>query len=224
MIAQKKGDEAAEHFDEQTIERLMNAVFTEYRTTLEPHKRKLVSEYTPVDVAHKVVGVGSVGTRVWIVVMKGADENDPLVLQVKEAQESVLERFVGKSKFRQHGRRVVEGQRAMQTASDMLLGWCQLPGEDGKRKDYYVRQLWDGKGSIDLSLLSAKQLEALAQACGWTLAHAHARSGDRFAISAYLGKSDKFDKAIADFADAYAYQNEADYERFMKAYEAGELA
>ena len=112
----------------------------------------------------------------------------------------------------------------MQTVSDMLLGWCRLPGEDGKKKDYYVRQLWDGKGSVDLSLLGAKQLGTFAKACGWTLAHAHARTGDRFAISAYLGKSDKFDKAIADFAEAYAYQNVVDYQRFMKAYEAGGLA
>ena len=223
LISQKAGT-AVERFDEQTIERLISAVLTEYRLTLDPHKRKLVGEYTPVDVAHKVVGVGSVGTRAWIVVMKGADEDDPLVLQVKEAQESVLERFVGKSKFGQHGKRVVEGQRAMQTASDMLLGWCRIPDKDGKKKDYYVRQLWNGKGSIDLSLLNPSQLEALARACGWTLAHAHARTGDRFAISAYLGKSDKFDKAIADFADAYAYQNEADYQCFMEAYKAGELA
>lgn len=223
LIEHKVGARAAERFDREGIERLMNAVFAEYRSTLDPHKRRLVNEYTAVDVAHKVVGVGSVGTRAWIVVMRGADEGDPLVLQVKEAQESVLERFVGKSKFRQHGRRVVEGQRAMQTASDMLLGWCRLLGEDGKKKDYYVRQLWDGKGSIDLSMLDAAQLEKLAQACGWTLAHAHARTGNRFAISSYLGKSDKFDKAIAEFASAYADQNEADYQRFMEALEAGEL-
>ena len=223
LIAHKVSKNTTERFDERALERLMNGVLKEYRSTLDPHKQLLVSEYTGVDVAHKVVGVGSVGTRAWIVVMQGADENDPLVLQVKEAQESVLERFVGKSKFKQHGQRVVEGQRAMQTASDMLLGWCRMLGEDGKRKDYYVRQLWDGKGSIDLSLLNPKQLETLAQACGWTLAHAHARTGDRFAIAAYLGDSEKFDKAIAKFADAYANQNEADYQRFMEALEAGEL-
>ena len=223
LIVRKTGRRFSERFDEQAIERLIRAVLADYRSTLDSHKKLLVNEYKVVDVAHKVVGVGSVGTRAWIVVMQGADENDPLVLQVKEAQESVLERFVGKSKYRQHGQRVVEGQRAMQTASDMLLGWCRTLGEDGKRKDYYVRQLWDGKGSIDLSLLDPKQLEKLAQACGWTLAHAHARTGDRFAIAAYLGGSDKFDKAIADFADAYAYQNELDYQRFMEALEAGEL-
>ena len=223
LIQQKAPGLVAEHFDAQAVERLVRAVLAEYRSTLDLHKQLLVSEYKPVDVAHKVVGVGSVGTRAWIVVMQGADENDPLVLQVKEAQESVLERFLGKSKFKQHGQRVVEGQRSIQTASDMLLGWCRMPGLDGKRKDYYVRQLWNGKGSIDLSLLGPKQLEKLACACGWTLARAHARTGDRFAISAYLGNSDKFDKAIAEFADVYANQNEVDYQRFMKALEAGEL-
>lgn len=223
LVSKQPKGRIVERFDEQAIERLMQGILSEYRSTLTPHKQLLVNEYTVVDVAHKVVGVGSVGTRAWIVVMQGADSNDPLVLQVKEAQESVLERFVGKSKFKQHGQRVVEGQRAMQTTSDMLLGWCRLPGEDGKRRDYYVRQLWDGKGSIDLSLLNPDQLCKLAKACGWTLAHAHARTGDRFAIAAYLGNSDKFDKAIAEFADAYAYQNEADYQRFMAAYEAGEL-
>ena len=223
LVSKQPKGRIVERFDEQAIERLMQGILSEYRSTLTPHKQLLVNEYTVVDVAHKVVGVGSVGTRAWIVVMQGADSNDPLVLQVKEAQESVLERFVGKSKFKQHGQRVVEGQRAMQTTSDMLLGWCRLPGEDGKRRDYYVRQLWDGKGSIDLSLLNSDQLCKLAKACGWTLAHAHARTGDRFAIAAYLGNSDKFDKAIAEFADAYAYQNEADYQRFMAAYEAGEL-
>ena len=223
LVAQNANDRFAERFDEKALERLMRAILAEYRTTLSPDKRQLVSGYTAVDLAHKVVGVGSVGTRAWIIVMQGADENDPLVLQVKEAQESVLERFVGKSKHRQHGERVVTGQRAMQTASDMLLGWCRLPGEDGRMKDYYVRQLWDGKGSIDLSLLSPEKLKLLAQACGWTLAHAHARTGDRFAISSYLGNSDKFDKAIAKFAVAYANQNELDYQRFMEALEASEL-
>ena len=223
LIALKFDEKVVERFDEEKVERMIQSILSEYRSTLPSDKQWLIGQYTPVDVAHKVVGVGSVGTRAWIVVMQGADENDPLVLQVKEAQESVLERFVGKSKYKQHGHRVVAGQRAMQTASDVLLGWCRLPGEDGKRRDYYVRQLWDGKGSIDLSLLNPAQLEKLAKACGWTLAHAHARTGDRFAIAAYLGNSDKFDRAIAEFADAYAYQNEADYQRFMGAYNAGEL-
>ena len=223
LVAGSDNRRFVERFDEKGIEGLISSVLSEYRLTLPSDKRRLANEYTPVDVAHKVVGVGSVGMRAWIVVMQGADEGDPLVLQIKEAQESVLERFVGKSKYRQHGHRVVSGQRAMQTASDMLLGWCKILGEDGKKKDYYVRQLWDGKGSIDLALLNPKQLTLLAEACGWTLAHAHARTGDRFAIAAYLGETDEFDKAIAKFAVGYAYQNEADYQRFMEAREAGEL-
>ena len=214
---------SAHRFDEDTVERLISRILADYRSTLPSDKRRLVNEYTAVDVAHKVVGVGSVGMRAWIVVMQGADEGDPLVLQIKEAQESVLERFVGKSTYKQHGHRVVSGQRAMQTASDMLLGWCTIPNENGGKKHYYVRQLWDGKGSIDLALLNPKQLKMLAASCGWTLAHAHARTGDRFAIAAYLGDTDAFDKAIAKFASAYADQNEADYERFMEAYESGEL-
>lgn len=205
------------------VAKLVGRILSEYRLTLPPDKRRLVEQYEGVDIARKVVGVGSVGTRAWIVVMRGAGNDDPLVLQVKEAQESVLERFVGKSAFHEHGERVVRGQQAMQTASDMLLGWCRLPGEDGHLKDYYVRQLWDGKGSIDLDRPSCKGLVELSRACGWTLAHAHARSGDRFAIASYMGKKDVFDQAIARFARAYADQNERDYERFMQAVEAGEL-
>ena len=210
-------------FNEQSIQKLMNAVLMEYRSTLPSDKRRLISSYTPVDIALKVVGVGSVGTRAWIVVLQGADESDSLVLQIKEAQDSVLERFVGKSRHFNHGHRVVSGQRAMQTASDMLLGWCTVPDENKKLKDYYVRQLWDGKGSIDLSLLNPEQLAKLAQACGWTLAHAHARTGDRFAMASYMGETDDFDKAIAKFARAYARQNETDYRRFLEALDAGEL-
>ena len=223
LVSHTGSEWLVEHFDEAALERLMRAILVAYRTTLTEDRRRLVGSYTAVDMAHKVVGVGSVGTRAWVIVLCGADEDDPLVLQVKEAQESVLERFVGKSAHRQHGHRVVAGQRAMQTASDMLLGWCRLPDMDGKTKDYYVRQLWDGKGSIDLSLLDPEQLEQLASVCGWTLAHAHARTGDRFAIASYLGTSDAFDKALARFAAAYADQNERDYQRFMEAFAAGEL-
>lgn len=173
--------------------------------------------------AHKVVGVGSVGTRALIVVMQGASEDDYLVLQVKEAQKSVLEPFCGKSSTFERGQRVVEGQRAMQSSSDMLLGWCRLPDEDKGFRDYYVRQLWDGKGSVDYATVTKRQLKALATACGGTLARAHARTGDRFAIAGYLGSSDSFDRAIAQFAVAYADQNEADYDRFMWALQNGEL-
>ena len=205
------------------VERIVKQALAGYRKTLATNTRKLVEQYRGVDIGVKVVGVGSVGTRALIVVMEGADRNDPLVLQIKEAQESVLERFCGKSRFDQHGKRVVEGQHAMQTVSDSLLGWCRLIGEDGKPKDYYVRQLWDGKGSIDLDLIGAKSLKFLAEVCGATLAHAHARTGDRFEIAGYLGDDDAFDKAILQFARAYADQNEADYSRFMEALESGEL-
>ena len=210
-------------FSAADMEKLVRLALGGYRKTLPLDKRRLVELYRGMDIAHKVVGVGSVGTRALIVVMQGADSNDHLVLQIKEAQESVLERFCGKSAFPQHGQRVVEGQRAIQTASDMLLGWCRLPDENKKLKDYYVRQLWDGKGSIDLTTIDENALATLAAAAGWTLAHAHARTGDRFEIAGYLGETDAFDKAIAKFARAYADQNDADYARFMAALQAGEL-
>ena len=220
-LAQDK--RGAEKFGEINIERLVRLSLAEYRHTLSEDKRRLIDLYHGVDIAHKVVGVGSVGTRAIIVVLEGADRNDPLVLQIKEAQESVLERFCGKNKYSQHGQRVVEGQRAIQSASDMFLGWCRLPDEDGQPKDFYVRQLWDGKGSIDLTVIDEKHLVMLSEICGWTLAHAHARTGDRFEIAGYLGEEKDFDKAIAKFAVAYADQNEADYARFMQALETGEL-
>ena len=223
LVAQNANEEIAEKFDEVGLERLMRSVLSEYRMTLDSDKRRLVGQYTAVDMARKVVGVGSVGTRAWIIVMKGINDDDSLVLQVKEAQESVLERYAGKSRYKTHGRRVVAGQRAIQSVSDMLLGWCTFSDVNGKRQHYYVRQLWDGKGSIDLSRLSADKLATLARACGWTLAHAHARTGDRIAIASYMGKGGKFDDAIVAFAESYADQNEADYARFMQALESGEL-
>lgn len=195
--------------------RVVSAVLARYRKTLAPERAALVASYRGMDIARKVVGVGSVGTRAWIVVLQGADENDSLVLQVKEAKASVLEHYVGKAPQANHGQRVVEGQRAIQTASDSLLGWTTLPDKDGRLRDYYVRQLWDGKGSFDLDAIGPKQLCKLAGACGWTLAHAHARTGNRFAIAAYLGKSDVFDEAMASFASSYARQNERDYAEFI---------
>ncbi len=215
--------DASELIDVTGMELLIRLALKGYRESLASDKRRLIEQYRGVDAAHKLVGVGSVGTRAFIVVMEGANREDHLVLQVKEAQESVLERFCGKSPFEQHGQRVVEGQRAMQTASDMLLGWCRLPGEDGTTRDYYVRQLWDGKGSINLDTIDATHLRYLASVCGHTLAHAHARTGDRFAIAGYLGDGKKFTKAVGKFARAYAKQNEIDYARFMSALRAGEL-
>lgn len=196
--------------------KVVASVLAQYRRTLSPERKALIDRYRGVDIAHKVVGVGSVGLQAWIVVLEGAGPEDPLVLQVKEATSSVLERFVGKAPYRNHGERVVEGQRAMQTASDMLLGWTSLMLPDGTR-DFYVRQLWDGKGSINLDVIEPDALEQLAKVCGWTLAHAHARTGDRHAIAAYLGKSDVFDQSMAEFARAYADQNERDYARFLDA-------
>ena len=198
--------------------KIVSKVLARYRETLAPERAMLIDRYRGVDMAHKVVGVGSVGLQAWIVVLEGADKDDPLVLQIKEATESVLERFVGKAPQASHGQRVVEGQRAMQSASDALLGWTTLrsPNDDTFR-DFYVRQLWDGKGSINLDAIQPKSLCEFARACGWTLAHAHARTGDRFAIASYLGKSDKFDNALLEFARTYADQNEQDYAAFVKA-------
>jgi uncharacterized protein (DUF2252 family) len=210
-------DEAA------SVRETLGVFFGNYKSTLQPDRRHLLDNYELVDIARKVVGVGSVGTRCFIVLLLGRDENDPLFLQVKEAESSVLEPFVGKSSFTHHGQRVVEGQRLMQAASDIFLGWDRVPGVDGVERDYYVRQLWDGKISADLTAMPAQRLSVYAQVCGWTLARAHARSGDRIAIAAYLGSGDVFDRGIIDFAEAYADQNERDYEAVKAAVTAGHL-
>ena len=194
-----------------------------YRRTLSGEVRHLTDGYRFVHLARKVVGVGSVGTRAWIVLLLGRDEGDPLFLQVKEAEESVLEGYAGKSRFKQEGRRVVEGQRLMQAASDIFLGWITAEGPDGKDRDFYVRQLWDGKGSAQIELMDPERMRIYARLCGWTLARAHARSGDRVAIAAYLGKGDSFDRAMGDFAEAYADQNERDYKEFEAAVKKGTL-
>jgi len=171
------------------------------------------------------VGVGSVGMRAWIVLLLGRDDADPLFMQVKEAQPSVLEPFARRSSVRNEGQRVVRGQRLMQAAGDVLLGWLHVEEDigDGRPRDYYVRQLWDAKGSAPIDLLSASELSAYAKMCGWTLARAHARSGDGVAIAAYLGKSDRFDRALVPFAAAYADQNERDHSAFVDAIKAGKL-
>jgi uncharacterized protein (DUF2252 family) len=202
---------------------IINRVIDGYRMSLPRERQKLIDRYHGVDMAHKVVGVGSVGLRAWIIVMEGADSSDPLVLQAKEARASVLERYVGKSRYLEHGRRVVEGQRAMQSCSDIFLGWTRQIDDSGKPRDYYVRQLWDSKGSIDLETISPSSFTVLASSCGWALAHAHARTGNRFAIAGYLGSSDTFDQALASFANAYADQNEADYEAFLEARRNGRI-
>jgi uncharacterized protein (DUF2252 family) len=206
-----------------TVVRRIQDLLAAYRQTLKGDVRHLVEGYRYVDLARKVVGVGSVGTRVWIVLMMGRDSQDPLFMQVKEAEASVLGGLAVRSKFKQQGRRVVEGQRLMQAASDIFLGWLTAEGLDGKIRDFYVRQLWDGKGSAEIESMDPDRMKLYARLCGWTLARAHARSGDRVAIASYLGKGEKFDRAMCDFAEAYADQNEADYKQFTKAISTGEL-
>ena len=200
---------------EEVMLDFISKMLTVYRHSLPRERRDLISQYKVVDAARKVVGVGSVGTKAWMVVLEGYPGGDPLVLQIKEANASVLERYLEKSHFAEHGRRVVEGQRAIQTAGDILLGYIRIPTEKGY-EDYYVRQLWDGKGSVDLSKLSADSLMGVANLCAWTLAHAHAKTGNRHAIAGYLGQGKDFENAMTAFADAYADQNEADYEVFLR--------
>ncbi|MDO4803998.1 MAG: DUF2252 domain-containing protein [Lachnospiraceae bacterium] len=187
-----------------------------YKESLPAERRGLIDQYQPIELAHKVVGVGSVGRKAWILIMMGRDNGDPLVLQIKEAEQSVLEKYYGASAYAECGRRVVEGQRAIQTAGDILLGWLRLNFQNGSRHDYYVRQLWDAKGSFDLDAISFEGYHKLSMLCARTLAHAHAKTGDRHAIAAYLGKGEVFERAMARYAIAYADQNEADYEEFMK--------
>jgi len=197
----------------------LGLVLKKYRMSLPRERRSLIDQYSIVDMARKVVGVGSVGTRAWIVVLEGADPTDTLVLQVKEASESVLEPYAQKSEFANHGRRVVEGLRATQTAGDIFTGWVTIADMDGTSKDYYVRQLWNAKGSIDLTDITRDNLKGLAKMCAWTLAHEHAKTGNRHEIAGYLGKGEAFDEAMAEFASKYADQNEADYQMFLKAQE-----
>ncbi|MBS1845603.1 MAG: DUF2252 domain-containing protein [Actinobacteria bacterium] len=194
-----------------------------YRESLRGDHRELFDTYRFVDMARKVVGVGSVGTRCWVVLMMGRDGQDPLFMQAKEAEASVLERYVGASEFDNHGERVVEGQWLMQAASDILLGWLPAFGMDEKDRDFYVRQLWDGKRSVEIENLPPKGLAIYGRVCGWALARAHARSGDRIGIAAYLGKGESFDQAIADFAERYADQNELDYSALADAARSGRI-
>jgi uncharacterized protein (DUF2252 family) len=216
-LAEREGREPAEITD------LIKGLLSKYRKTLDDQARVLAERYHYLDAAHKVVGVGSVGTRAWVALLLGRDQSDPLFLQMKEAGPSVLEPFAGASKFNKHGHRVVAGQRLMQATGDVLLGWLTVEGIDGKRRDFYVRQLWDGKGSADIEAMSPQMMAGYAGLCGWSLARAHARTGDRAAISAYLGKGDAFDRAIAEFSEAYADQNEADYQALLDAEGAGDL-
>ena len=205
------------------IEGEVRGIIRGYRRTLETDRRHLLENFNYAHMARKVVGVGSVGTRAWILLMLGRDGQDPLFLQAKEAQESVLERFVGKSQYANSGQRVVAGQRLMQAASDIFLGWHRLTGLDGQLRDFYMRQLRDWKGSADVDTMGASVMTLYARICAATLARAHARSGDRIAIASYLGNSDAFDQAIADFSSAYADQNERDYQALAQAVDSGRV-
>ena len=206
------------------FEKELRALLGQYRRTLQPDRRVLVEQFEFADMARKVVGVGSVGTQCWIVLMLGRDESDPLFLQVKEAEESVLARFAGASKYNHQGERVVNGQRLMQASSDIFLGWQRVAaGIDGRARDFYVRQLRDWKFSVNIAAMVPRGLRLYGELCGLTLARAHARSGDEIAIAAYLGGSDVFENAIADFSAAYADQNERDFQAFNAAIASGRL-
>jgi uncharacterized protein (DUF2252 family) len=204
------------------IYQLLHTVLGKYRRTLQSDRRYLLEQFTMAHVARKVVGVGSVGTRAWIVLMEADDGVEPLFLQAKEAQPSVLAEYAGRSQYKNQGERVVAGQHLMQAQSDIFLGWTRVTNPlDGADHDYYVRQLKDWKFSVPIEIMLPQGMALYAGLCGWTLARAHARSGDRIALAAYLGRSDKFDQAIADFAETYADQNELDYAALQAAVKDG---
>lgn len=217
-------EEVASGVEQSELEEFVRGAIRSYRRTLSADRQRLLERYRYVHAARKVVGVGSVGTRAWIVLMLGRDGDDPLFLQLKEAQASVLEPFLGKSTFAKHGQRVVEGQRLTQAASDIMLGWVRITVLDGARRDFYIRQLWDAKGSAVVEGMNPRALTIYGQVCGRTLAKAHARSGDAIAIASYLGASDSFDRALASFAETYADQNERDYRALEEAVESGAVA
>ncbi|MEU4667727.1 DUF2252 domain-containing protein [Amycolatopsis sp. NPDC023774] len=203
------------------VRKQLDSILEAYRATLEPERRVLLDRYRIVDMAHKVVGVGSVGTRCWMVLLLGNDERDPLFLQAKEAGPSVLEEFAGPSDYDNAGRRVVVGQRLMQTVSDIFLGWVHVTGVDGRPRDFYLRQLRDWKGSADVESMDPRDLRTYGMLCAWTLARAHARTGDSVAIGAYVGSGDSFDQAIAEFTRDYADQNEKDHAALTEAIKTG---
>jgi uncharacterized protein (DUF2252 family) len=218
------GEELVPADDGRSVMEILEGVLEAYRDSLAPDRQVLLDGYRFRQIARKVVGVGSVGTRAWVVLLTGSDDDDPLFLQAKEAQASVLEPYAGASRFRNHGRRVVEGQRLMQAASDIFLGWAPATGLDGLQHDFYVRQLWDWKRSAEIERLSPTGLDVYARMCGQTLARAHARSGDRVAIASYLGSGDSFDRAIAEFSESYAEQNLRDHQALLDAIDSGRVA
>jgi len=206
----------------RTVGNLYEAL-SQYRSTLSGDRQRLLEKYEFTDLARKVVGVGSVGSRCWVALFVGRDNGDPLFLQIKEAEAAAGEPFLGASEYLHHGQRVVEGQRLMQGASDIFLGWDSFRGEDGVTRTFYLRQLWDWKFSVDVDTMTPEALGIYAEICGWTLARAHARSGDPIAMAAYLGAGDRFDRAMADFAAAYADQNQRDYDVFTAAIASGSV-
>jgi uncharacterized protein (DUF2252 family) len=212
------GADRAELFEQ------LRTLMRRYRDTLEYDRRTLLEQFNLADFARKVVGVGSVGTRAWIALLLGRTSEDPLFLQMKEAEASVLEDALGPSDFDNHGQRVVVGQRLMQATSDIFLGWIHVDaGFDGRPRDFYGRQLKDWKGSAEIDQMVPRGMIAYGKLCGWTLARAHARTGDRIAIAAYLGQKDAFDRALLSFADAYAAQNESDYQQLVAAVNSGRI-
>jgi uncharacterized protein (DUF2252 family) len=217
-------DLAASQEESAGLDDLLCGLLAAYRRTLHEDSAELLTRYQLADMARKVVGVGSVGTRCWILLMLGSGESDPLFLQVKEAERSVLSEFAGPSKYDNHGQRVVVGQRYTQASSDIFLGWIRIEeGIDGHPHDYYVRQLRDWKLSLEIERMSADWMRRYVTYCGWTLARAHARTGDRFAMAGYLGSSGVFDEAIADFAASYADQNERDHSELGRAAKSGRV-
>ncbi|TMM00109.1 MAG: DUF2252 domain-containing protein [Actinobacteria bacterium] len=211
--------------DAEQLERGARELLDSYLRSLSGDRRRLVERYRYADLARKVVGVGSVGTRAWVILLLGRDSNDPLFLQAKEAQRSVLEPFAGRSRVRNQGQRVVVGQRLMQAAGDIFLGWLHAAHDldDGRLRDFYLRQLWDSKTSADIAAMRPEAMALYARLCAWTLARAHARSGDAIAIAGYLGSGDAFDRAIAAFAEAYADQNERDHAALVDAIANGRV-
>jgi uncharacterized protein (DUF2252 family) len=217
-------DDLAQGSERDEMFEALHEQLRSYRATLEHDRRVLLEQYRICDFARKVVGVGSVGTRAWIALLLGRDGTDPLFLQIKEAQASVLEEFVGPSALHDHGERVVNGQRLMQASSDIFLGWLHLQSRlDGQPRDYYCRQLRDEKGSAEIEQMTPSGMVTYGRMCGWTLARAHARSGDRIAIAAYLGRGSKFDRALVEFSRAYAQQNERDYQALVAAVKSGRV-
>jgi uncharacterized protein (DUF2252 family) len=202
----------------------LQGLFENYLAGLYPERRYLAEAFSIVDVARKVVGVGSVGTSAWVCLLVAAGGRDAIILQAKEAQASVLEPYLGRSQYSSHAERVVRGQRMMQAAPDIFLSWQHVTDLSGTTRDFYIRQLWDWKASADISRMTRAGLRTYARACAWSLARSHARSGDRHAVAAYLGKGAAFDRAIVRFASRYADQNERDFRRLSEAVEAGEIA